>query len=101
MRHIPSPDVPFHILAMTKGDTTTLLARPSDRGNKIRSRENPRLAVEATVQDQYFEARTLGTSDRCADALQYERRDDGGVQAADAVDQGFGGIDGLEDLGVR
>ena len=101
MRHIPTPDLPFHILTMNKRDTTTLLARPRDRGNKVRSREPPRLAVEATVQDQYFKARAVGTSDCCADTLQYERWDDGGVKAADAVDQGFGGIDGLEDLGVR
>ena len=101
MCHIPSPDLPFHILAMTKRDTTTLLPSPSDRGNELRSRETPGLAVEAAVQDQYFETRTVGTSDCRADTLQYERWDDGGVKAADAVDQGFGGIDGLEDLGVR
>ena len=101
MRHIPSPDLPFHVLAMTKGDTTTLLASSSDRGNEVRSRKAPRLAVEAPVQDQYLEARTVGTSDCCANTLQYERWGDGGVKAADAVDQGFGSIDGLEYLGVR
>ena len=101
MRHIPSPDPPFHILTTIKRDATTLLASPRDRGNKVRGRKAPRLAVEATVQDQDFEARAVGASDRRADALQYERRDDGGVEAADAVDQGFGGMDGLEDLGVR
>ena len=100
MRHIPRPDPGLHILTTPKHHTTTLLASPSDRSDKIRGREAARLAVEASVQDQDFVLLRAGTSDRGADALQDERRDDGRVEAADAVDDGFGDGDGVEDFGV-
>ena len=85
---------------MRERNTPTLLARSRDRSHKVRRAEAARLAVEAAIQDQDFEARTASTGDGRADTLQDEGGDDGRVEAADAVDQGFRDVDGVEDLGV-
>lgn len=100
MCHIPPPNLHLHILAILEGNTTTLFTSPSDCSNEVRGREATRLAVQGTVQDQDLEARTAGTSDAGAHTLQYEGWDDGGVEAADAVDQGFCSIDGFKHFGV-
>lgn len=95
MRHIPRPNLLSHILTMRESNTTTLFTRSSDRSNKVRGAEAARLAVEATVQDEDLEAGTAGTSDGRAHTLEDERWDDGRVEAADAVDQGFCNVDGF------
>ena len=100
MRHIPRPELFPHVLTLLKCNPTALLASPGDRRNEVRSTEAARLAVEATVQDQDFEPRTTGKSNCSADTLEDERRDDGRVQAADAVDQGVCRFDGFERFGV-
>ena len=82
MRHVPRPDLLAHILTLLEPDATALLARASDGGDEVRRGEAARLAVEAAVQDQDLEARTAGTGDGRADALQDERGDNGGVEAA-------------------
>lgn len=101
MRHVPRPHLPPHILPSIKADAPALLAGPGDGSNEVRGAEAARLAVEAAVEDEDLEARAAaGPGDGGAHALQDEGGHDGGVEAADAVDEGFGAGDGLEGLGV-
>ena len=100
MRHIPRPNLLIHLLAVTEDNAAALFTRSSDRSHEVRGREAARFAVEAAVQDQDLEARTAGPSDRRAHTLQDEGWDDGRVEAADAVDQGFCNVDGVEHFRV-
>ena len=101
MRHIPRPNLLPHILATTERHTTALLSSSGDRSDKVRRREAARFAIEAPVQDQDLEAGTAGASNCFAHTLQNEGRDDGRVQTANAVDQGFCNVDGFKHLWVR
>lgn len=57
------------------------------------------LAVVARVEDEHL-VPDAGVGDGVADAAQYQARHDGRVQGADAVDDGVGGPDGLDDARV-
>lgn len=101
MRHVPRPNLPPQLPALLPNrDAPALLPSPRDRVDEIRRGEAARLAVEAAIQDQDLEAGTAGAGDGGADALQDKGRDEGGVEAADAVDEGFGAVDGVEDFRV-
>ena len=82
MRHVPCPHLPAHIIIILTRHAAAFLAGPSDGGDEVGRGEAARFAVEAAVEDQDLEARAAGAGDGGADALEDERGDDGGVEAA-------------------
>lgn len=78
-------------------DASTLFASTHDRSNEVAGCEAVGFAVEAAVQDEDLEARF---GDGVADAAEDEAGDDGGVEAADAVDDCFRGADGSDSARV-
>lgn len=56
--------------------------------------------IQHPIQNQNFVPRPLIVCYTLADTLEDQGRYEGGVQTADAVDDCFGGGDGVEDFGV-
>lgn len=76
------------------GEAAALFAGAGDGGDEVAGSKARGFAVERAVQEEDLDAGTAG--DGVADTAQDEGGRDGGVQAADAVDDGFGGVDGRE-----
>jgi hypothetical protein len=79
-------------------DASALFASTHNRSDEVAGCEAVGFAVEAAVQDEDLEARF---GDGVADAAEDEAGDDGGVEAADAVDHGLRGADGSDSARVR
>jgi len=81
-----------------KSDASALFASSHNRGDEVAGCEAVGFAVEAAVQDEDLEARF---GDCVAHAAEDEAGYDGGVEAADAVDDCFRGADGSDGARVR
>lgn len=96
-RHLGCRHAPRFILC-GKCHAAALFASTHDRGEEIAGGQAVGFAVEAAVQEEDLEPRS---GDGVAHASEDEAGDDGGVEAADAVDDGFGGTDGSDGARVR
>lgn len=84
---------------LTRG-TSALFACPRDSDDKVGGGIPWCLAVEAPVEEKDFASGPARTSDGLANPTEDEGRDERSVERSDAVDDGLGRLDCLQDFGV-
>ncbi|CAG8956251.1 hypothetical protein HYFRA_00003631 [Hymenoscyphus fraxineus] len=93
-----APSFPLHLRRWELRTPPRARNRPHEFFRGVRPAFPPRFAIQRAVQDEYLKGLF---ADGGPDAAEDETGEDGGVEAADGVDDAVCFPDGLEDFGVR